>query len=125
MSLVDAPSLVRSHKPIKTETLSSGAYVLSLAALSSVYAASSSAPVNAIHLFDRNSFQVTGQLPGHGEAITAMRSIRAYAGTARATLLTCGKDATVKLWDERSGSEGVQSKNHRRPSNRTQLNSEK
>lgn len=109
MSLVDAPTLSRSAHPARTAVLPSEAYVLALAQLSSHYAASSSAPTNKIYLYDKSDLAPSGQLAGHEGAITAMRSVPRFASTAAPTLVSSGKDGLVKVWDERSGSVGLQS----------------
>ena len=113
MSLIDSERLTTVSRPVKTTKLPSDAYVLSLASLSSQYAASSSAPVNVIQLYDKTNFSPNGQLAGHGEAITGMRAVPKFAGNTRETLISCGKDALVKVWDERTGSVGLQSQSVR------------
>lgn len=84
--------------------------MLALASVQSHYAASSSTPSNAIHLFDKSDLRPAGQFVGHNEAVASMRSVPKFAGTSRETLVSCGKDGLVKVWDERSGSEAVQCK---------------
>ena len=83
--------------------------MLSLAAVKSYYAASSSAPSNAIHFFDKSNLQSVGQVAGHDDTITTMRAVSNFAGTPHGTLVSCGKDGCVKIWDERAGSAAVQS----------------
>ena len=109
MSLVESPAFATTSRPIKTTSLPAEAYVLSLAAVQSYYAASSSAPSNTIHFFDKSNLRPVAQVVGHGEAITTMRAVPNFAGTSRETLVSCGKDGLVKIWDERSGSAAVQS----------------
>jgi WD repeat-containing protein 89 len=109
MSLVQSPAFASASRPIKSTSLPSEAYVLSLAPLHSYYAASASAPSNAIHIFDKANLRPVSHLAGHGEAISAMRSVPNFAGTSRETLISCGKDGLVKVWDERSGSPAAQS----------------
>lgn len=116
MSLIDSPALIKSSNPVKTDFLPSDAYVLSLASLASHYAASSSAPLNAIHLYDKFNMKFAGQLAGHEDAITAMRAVPKLAGATREMLVSCGKDGLVKAWDERAGSVGLQSQCHTYPS---------
>ena len=113
MSLVDSPSLRRSEGPVKTSVLPEGAYVLQLASLGSHYAASSSAPLNKIYIYDKASLQPFGQLDGHGEATTAMRAVAKFHGTPQETLVSCGKDGLVKVWDERTSAVGLQSQSLR------------
>lgn len=110
MSLVESSAFTSTARPIKTTSLPQEAYVLALASVQSHYAASASAPSNAIHIFDKSNLRPVSQLAGHGEAISAMRAVPAFAGASRETLISCGKDGLVKVWDERSGSAAVQSK---------------
>ena len=108
MSLAESPSFTTTSRPIKSVSLSSDAYVLTLASAHSHYAASSSAPLNAIHLYDKSDLRPVGQLAGHGEAISTMRSVPNFSGTSRETLISCGKDGMIKVWDERAGTAAVQ-----------------
>lgn len=113
MALVDDPSLSISFTPIKSTSLPSEAYVLSLASSISYYAASSSAPSNSIYLFDKESFRKMRDWTGHANAITCMKSAANTIGNVRESLMTCSKDGYVKFWDERSGSQpALQSKHH-------------
>ncbi|TCD66828.1 hypothetical protein EIP91_000906 [Steccherinum ochraceum] len=105
MSLVDSPSLSVSSTPATSTRLPSEAYVLSLASTSSGYAASSSAPSNSIHLFDKADFRKIRDWVGHKDTISSLRSVANIAGNVRESLATCSKDGTVKIWDERSGSQ--------------------
>ncbi|PSR71849.1 hypothetical protein PHLCEN_2v12350 [Hermanssonia centrifuga] len=107
MSLTESPSLSKTATPIKSTVLPSDAYVLSLASLPSHYAASSSASANNIYLFDKFSLRPIGELAGHDRATTCMRSVP-KVGDSREVLLSCGKDALVKVWDERSCSVALQ-----------------
>ncbi|KAI0637917.1 WD40 repeat-like protein [Trametes polyzona] len=104
MSLVDAPAYKASSSPIRSTALPGGAYVLSIASLPSYYAASASAPSNAIHVFDKARLQNVQTLPGHESSITTLRSVPNVANAVAHALLSSGKDGAVKVWDERSGS---------------------
>lgn len=110
MSLLDSPSLSTASSPLARARLDAEAYVLSIASLPSLYAASSSAPTNAIHLFDKASLRSVQQLPAHDVAISALRSVDDFAGSAHEVLVSCGKDGAVKIWDERMGSMALQCK---------------
>lgn len=109
MSLVDSAAFTTTSRTIRTVTLPAEAYVLSLASLPSLYAASSSAPTNAIHLFDKSNLRAVTTLPGHDDAVTSMRVVSNFSGLAREVLVSSGKDALIKVWDERTGSAAVQS----------------
>ncbi len=109
MSLVDIPSFQTLSVPLKTTSLPSGAYVLSLAATPSAYAASSSHPLNTISLFDKAQFSKILDLAGHENSITSLRSVPQVTGNGTGVLLSSGKDGFVKTWDERTGSVSIQS----------------
>ncbi|KAI0770747.1 WD40 repeat-like protein [Irpex lacteus] len=108
MSLVDSAAFTTTSRTIRTVTLPAEAYVLSLASLPSLYAASSSAPTNAIHLFDKSNLRAVTTLPGHDDAVTSMRVVSNFSGLAREVLVSSGKDAFIKVWDERTGFAAVQ-----------------
>lgn len=114
MSLAESAALTTSSRPIKSTSLPSEAYVLSLASVNSFYAASSSAPLNAIHIFDKAQLRPVSQFAAHGDAVSSLRAVPAFAGTTRETLVSCGKDGLVKVWDERAGAPAVQSEHPRR-----------
>jgi len=99
-------SWTRDHfsamQALRSTTLSSQAYVLSLASLNTFYAASASSPSNLIDLFDKSTFQGVQTFPGHDSATTYLRTVQSIAGSTRQSLVSCGKDGTVRAWDERS-----------------------
>ncbi|KAJ7283407.1 hypothetical protein C8J57DRAFT_1498469 [Mycena rebaudengoi] len=107
-----------SQLPIlcKSCTLSSSAYVLSLAVLSSFYAASASAPANTIDLFDKSTFR-GHTLPGHELGTTSLRAVPRVAFNKRGdyrvavsgnlTLVSSGLDGSIKVWDERTTSHAI------------------
>lgn len=109
MALVNSSSFTSTNKTIRTVTLPGNAYVLSLASLPSHYAASSSAPTNAIHLFDKSNLRTVSTLPGHDDAISCLKSVSGISGTSREVLVSAGRDAVIKVWDERTGSAGLKS----------------
>lgn len=108
MSLLQSPLLRATDKPLCSASLPESSYVLSLASLSNVYAASASSPSNKITLFDKSSLRSSLTLSGHGRSTTCLRVARSFCGSTRDTLLSSGKDGCVKAWDERSGSVSVQ-----------------
>jgi hypothetical protein len=63
--LAPSASFSTSTTPRRTNNIG-GAYVLEIARTSSHYVASTSAPKNTIHLFDRSSFAPVRALAGHG-----------------------------------------------------------
>ncbi|KAH7931423.1 WD40 repeat-like protein [Leucogyrophana mollusca] len=107
MSLLESPSFKTTNTIIKSHTLPNQSYILSLASLDNFYAASASAPSNAIFLFDKPSLQCVQTLQGHETANTSLRTITNLAGSNRQMLLSSGKDGCVKAWDERSGAVSV------------------
>lgn len=108
MSMQDSPTLTVTATTRKATTLASGAYVLSLVSLSSSYAASSSAPSNTIHFFDKSDFRKIREVTAHPAGITDMKCTPRLAGFSHELLLTSGKDGTVNAWDERSTSIALQ-----------------
>ncbi|KZT20669.1 WD40 repeat-like protein [Neolentinus lepideus HHB14362 ss-1] len=115
MSLVASESLAMFSKPLKSMTVPSGSYVLSLASLPSCYAASTSAPSNTIHLYDKSDLRVSSTLGGHEEGITTLRMAENIAGNNTRALVSSGRDGTVAVWDERSGSMAIQMRSAGRP----------
>jgi len=109
MSLTESPFFTDTSSPLKSASGAAGVYVLAIAALPSHYAASSSAPFNAIHLFDKTSFHSVHNLDGHAGGTTSLRAVDAVASSTRRALVSCGNDGTVKVWDERTGAAGIQS----------------
>lgn len=70
-------------------------YVISLANLSSHFAAAESAPSNIISIYDKSTLQRLQTLPGHEISTTSLHSMSE-------TLVSSGKDGTVRVWDGRS-----------------------
>lgn len=113
--LVLSPTFAATKKRSNTTKLPNNAYVLSIASLQGHYAAASSVPSNAIHLYDKSDCKtIVRTLPGHVDGVTYMRTVDAFAG-GREVLLSCGKDGNVKAWDERSDSVATQSKSRKPP----------
>lgn len=103
-------TFANSSRTLSSTVLQDSAYVISLASLQSHYALATSAPSNAIHLLDKSDCKsIVNSLPGHNGGITYMRTATATQG-ARQSLMSCGQDGAVKIWDERSGAAGIQSK---------------
>ncbi|THH12370.1 hypothetical protein EW145_g11 [Phellinidium pouzarii] len=106
--LAISSSFANSNRPLSSTTLPESSYVTSIVALQSHYAAATSAPSNAIHLFDKSDCKtIVRALSGHDGGIDYMCSADSFQG-ARQVLLSCGKDGSVKAWDERTGTVGVQ-----------------
>lgn len=102
MSLLDSPASKRTGSPLKSTSISSGAYVLHLVSLPSFYALSASSPDNAIHLYDKSRLDSVRTISGHEDAITSLRSAPSFGGSVAPVLLTSGKDGVVKAWDGRA-----------------------
>ncbi|TDL29606.1 WD40 repeat-like protein [Rickenella mellea] len=108
MSLTLSSSFSSNKPTLSHATLPIQAYVLSLAALPSHYAASVSTPSNEIYLFDKSNFNKNVQtLPGHEIAITSLRTAKSPGGN-RDALISCGKDGVVRVWDERQGTAALE-----------------
>lgn len=104
----ESPSLYESPGPrISTALGRDDAYVLSLANLQAAYAASASSPSNAIDLLDKRSLRRIQTLPGHDIATTSIRAVNCVVNIPGRTLLSTGRDGSVKVWDERSGSHSI------------------
>jgi WD40 repeat protein len=109
MSLLEDPGVKAISSPLKSTSISSDAYILSLAALPEFYAASASAPSNAIHLFDKSTLSCGQTLAGHAMATTSLQIADRLSSTSRQILVSSGKDGSVKAWDERSNSVALES----------------
>lgn len=101
-------SVCEARWPLASTHLShADAYVLSLATLPTSYAASASSPSHKIDLFDKSSLRLIQSLPGHQVATTSVRAVDHILGAPTRTLISTGKDGSVKIWDERSGSHSI------------------
>jgi WD40 repeat protein len=107
--LLESPRLNDIFSPITSTTLSSQAYVLSLASLPAHYASSASSPSNTIDIFDKSTLQGVQTLSGHDVATTSLKTVDLIAGLNHKSLVSSGKDGSVKVWDERSISHGIKS----------------
>ncbi|KAM5534876.1 hypothetical protein V8D89_011431 [Ganoderma adspersum] len=103
LPLLDPPSYGTSSKPQRSAKLPAEAYVLSIASLPSSYAVAASSPSNQIHLFDKERLRNVQTLSGHTSSITTLRSVPNVANAATHALLSSGKNGTVCVWDERTG----------------------
>ncbi|KAJ7122832.1 WD40-repeat-containing domain protein [Mycena epipterygia] len=109
--LLPSPGFSTASAPVKTVSLSSQAYVLSIAALPTYYAASASAPANTIDLFDKTTLLGVQTLPGHDVGTTSLRSVDTIGNIARPCLVSSGMDGSIKVWDERTNSHSVKMTN--------------
>ncbi|KAF9078838.1 WD40-repeat-containing domain protein [Rhodocollybia butyracea] len=122
-TLFSSPHLNATSSSLRQTTISGNAdesYVLSLAALNEKYAAMSSGSTSTsanksdtcpIHIYSKNTLQRMQTFPGHEVASTSMRSISVIAGLNGPILMSSGKDGSVRVWDERSGSHGIKMTN--------------
>lgn len=108
--LVESPYLQIYPSPSRSSTSSSQAYIISIAALPTHYAASASAPSNTIDIFDKATLQCLQTLPGHIEATTSLHSVQNVVNIPSTSLMSSGKDGSVKIWDERSNSHSIKSR---------------
>ncbi|TFK43035.1 WD40-repeat-containing domain protein [Crucibulum laeve] len=108
-ALLESPHITTQTNPLKTCTSSSeNAYILAIASTPNFYAASASAPSNVIDLFDKNTLRGITSLPGHTNGTTSLKAVDAIAGLGRRSLVSSGKDGSVKVWDERAGTFCIQ-----------------
>jgi WD40 repeat protein len=109
-SLLASASFTRHTSPRRTTTIGD-VYVLEIARTASHYVASASGPKNTIHLFDRSSFAPVRALAGHEGGTSALTVAHAASSSVAGghALFSCGKDARVKVWDERTGTVGLES----------------
>jgi WD40 repeat protein len=108
---LQASSLFTTQTLPKRTSQIGDAYVLQIARTASHYAASASAPKNSIHLFDRSTLSLVHTLQGHESGISALAVSSAPTGSVAGdhALFSCGKDARVKVWDERTGDVALES----------------
>jgi WD repeat-containing protein 89 len=106
--LLESPRLQEEEIPHLSES-SSGSYVLSITSLPSHYAAATSAPANAIDLFDKTTLKGVQTLPGHEFGITSLHGVDNVAGMSNECLLSSGRDGSIKIWDNRSNSHSIKS----------------
>jgi len=109
--LLQSPDLIESTAPRLTSLTSSSAYILHITSTLSHYAASASSPCNIIGLFDKITLQGVQTLPGHEAAITSLKMVDNLGGggVLRRSLVSSGRDGSVKVWDERAGSHSIKS----------------
>lgn len=109
-ALLKSSEFVTYNKPLSSTALPDRSYVLSIAALPAQYAVATSAPSNKIHLLDRADCKTVIQtMDGHEGGLSYMCKAESLAGR-QDVLVSCGKDASVKAWDERTGKVSVHSK---------------
>jgi WD repeat-containing protein 89 len=110
LALLESPTLAEQTVPLKTSGLPCDAYVLAIAAVGSHYAASASAPSHKIYLFDRTSLRTSQSFEGHQDGTTSLRGIDSVAGVNKRVIISSGKDGVVRVWDDRTGSAAIESR---------------
>jgi WD repeat-containing protein 89 len=108
-SLVESPFIKTTSRPLKTYKLADSAYALSLASLPGCYAASASAPSNIIDLIDKTTLKRVQTLRGHEEAVTSLKTVNSIVGHVGPSLVSSGKDGSVKVWDGRTSAHSIKS----------------
>ncbi|KAG6861490.1 hypothetical protein C0995_015917 [Termitomyces sp. Mi166 len=109
--LLEAPQFKSTQTPLKSAHLSSQSYVLSIVSLPGHYAASASAPANTIDIFDKTTLQGVETLSGHDDATTSLHSVENITGLFGRSLISSGRDGSVKIWDLRSNSHSIKMTN--------------
>lgn len=107
--LLESPYLQSYSSPLRSLRSSSQAYILSMASLPAHYAASASTPSNTIDIFDKSTLQRIQTFPGHQVATTSLHRVENVVGIQNVSLMSSGKDGSVKVWDERSNSHSIKS----------------
>jgi WD40 repeat protein len=109
-TLLASTSFSTLTSPRRTNNIGD-AYVLEIARTASHYVASTFAPKNTTHLFDRSSFAPVRALAGHEGGTSALVVAPAPSSLVAGghALFNCGKDARVKMWDERTGTVALES----------------
>lgn len=110
-----SPSFSTTSAPKKRASLSSQAYVLSIAPLPTIYAASASAPSNTIDLFDKTTLQGIQTLPGHEIGTSSLRAVDTIADISRPALVSSGLDGSIRVWDERTNAHSIKSEGQQVP----------
>ncbi|GLB33396.1 putative WD40 repeat-like protein [Lyophyllum shimeji] len=108
--LLESPQFKTCRSPLKNAQPAS-AYILSIVSLLGHYAASESAPSNQIGILDKSTLRRIGNLSGHEVATTSLKAVDNIIGIAGRTLMSSGKDGSVKIWDPRSNSHSIKMTN--------------
>ncbi|KAG5645772.1 hypothetical protein DXG03_005309 [Asterophora parasitica] len=109
--LLQSPHFTTSDKPQSSSLSSVQAYVLSIVSLPGQYAASASAPSNTIDIFDKTTLKGVETLSGHEIATTSLHTVTSLVGLSAPTLMSSGRDGSVKIWDPRSRSHSIKMTN--------------
>ena len=98
-------------RPTHSAKLPSNAYVLFIASLPDCYAAAASSPADTINLYNKRDLRSLTTLGGHPGGTTSIRSVSLHATSngSGQTLVSCGKDGYVRIWDSRSKSTAAES----------------
>lgn len=96
--------------PTPRKTVTSNAYYLALASLPNHYGAALSNPSNTIEIFDKSTLERMATLVGHENgAVTALKVAENMNGFGSKHFVSSGKDGSVKIWDDRTGSHAIKS----------------
>ncbi|KAG5353719.1 hypothetical protein C0989_003145 [Termitomyces sp. Mn162] len=105
--LLEVAQFKSTQTPPRFAYLSSQSYVLALVSLPGHYAASASAPANTIDIFDKTTLQGVQTLSGHDVATTSLHGVENIAGIFGRSLMSSGRDGSVKIWDTRTNSYSI------------------
>ncbi|KAG5731985.1 WD repeat-containing protein 89 [Termitomyces sp. T112] len=109
--LLEVAQFKSTQTPPRFAYLSSQSYVLALVSLPGHYAASASAPANTIDIFDKTTLQGVQTLSGHDVATTSLHGVENIAGIFGRSLMSSGRDGSVKIWDTRTNSYSIKMTN--------------
>ncbi|KAL1741948.1 WD40-repeat-containing domain protein [Schizophyllum fasciatum] len=105
--LEESPTLQHIARPECSAWIASEAYIMSIAQLPSRYAIAPSTPCTSIDILDSASLRIVQSFPGHDGGVSALSTIHSVAGLTRPSLVSSGRDGSVKVWDERSNSHSI------------------
>ncbi|KAI9512719.1 WD40-repeat-containing domain protein [Russula earlei] len=108
LPLMESVTLSEQTAPFKSSSLPCDAYVLTIAAFGSYYAASASAPSHRVFLFDKTSLRTSQSFYGHHGGTTSLRAVDSVAGVNKRVIISSGNDGMVRVWDDRTGAAAIE-----------------
>ncbi|KAF9040683.1 WD40-repeat-containing domain protein [Panaeolus papilionaceus] len=112
-ALLESPNFLEqtsSHRSWKP-SIAEPPYIMTIANLASHYVTSTSATSNNLDIFDKSTLRKIQTLQGHNGGITSAHAVDNVGGVVRNCIVSSGRDGSVKVWDERSGSHSIKMTN--------------